>query len=237
MLVRLYEPMEEETAHEKPEPAPAAVQARDVLAVAASSWVFGISFGVVASTSGLPVTQVVLMSAVVNAAASQFGAVSTYVLGGGVVAAVAAGILLNLRYLAISMGAAPGLRGGWLSRVLRVQMANDASYALGVTVGTPEVPDERTIVIAGAAMYVAWVSGTAIGALLGPVLGDPRTIGADVALPAGFAVLLVPMLRERGARRAALAGTVIALALSPFVPLGVAVAAAAAGGALVQWSR
>src|SRR6266536_1496026 len=177
--------MEEETAHEKPEPAPAAVQARDVLAVAASSWVFGISFGVVASTSGLRVTQVVLMSAVVNAAASQFGAVSTYVLGGGVVAAVAAGILLNLRYLAISMGAAPGLRGGWLSRVLRVQMANDASYALGATVGTPEVPDERTIVIAGAAMYVAWVSGTAIGALLGPVLGDPRTIGADVALPPG----------------------------------------------------
>jgi len=155
----------------------------------------------------------------------------------GAVIAVAAGILLNLRYLAISMGAAPGLRGGWLSRVLRVQMANDASYALGATVGTPEVPDERTIVIAGAAMYVAWVSGTAIGALLGPVLGDPRTIGADVALPAGFAVLLVPMLRERGARRAALAGTVIALALSPFVPLGVAVAAATAGGALVQWSR
>jgi predicted branched-subunit amino acid permease len=229
--------MSNSMGHEEPEAARTAVQARDVLAVAASSWVFGISFGVVAATSGLGTVHVVLMSALVNAGASQFGAVSTFVHGGGVLAAVGAGILLNLRYLAISIGAAPGFSGGRLSRVLRVQMANDASYTLGATVGTPEIPDGRTIVLAGAAMYLAWVSGTAIGALLGPVLGDPRTIGADVALPAGFAALLVPMLRERAAVRAAVAGTVVALVLSPFVPLGVAVAAAAASGALAQWSR
>jgi predicted branched-subunit amino acid permease len=222
------------TGHEQPGAARTAVKARDVLAVAASSWVFGISFGVVAATSGLGATQVTVLSAVVNAGASQFGAVSTLVHGGGVLAAVGAGILLNLRYLAISIGAAPGFTGGRLSRALRLQMANDASYTLGATVGTPEVPDARAIVVAGAAMYLAWVSGTA---LLGPVLGDPRTIGADVALPAGFAALLVPMLRERAALRAAVTGTAVALLLSPFVPLGVAVAAAAASGALVQWPR
>jgi predicted branched-subunit amino acid permease len=222
---------------EEPEPARATAQARDVLAVAASSWVFGISFGVVASTSGLDKLHAILMSVLVNAGASQFGAVSTFVRGGGVLAAVGTGILLNLRYLAISIGAAPGLTGGRLSRVLRVQMANDASYTLGANAGSPEVPDGRTIVVAGGGMYLAWVSGTAIGALLGPVLGDPQTIGADVALPAGFAALLVPMLSEWSALRAAVAGTAVALLLSPFVPLGVAVAAAAASGALVQWSR
>ncbi len=78
----------------------------------------------------------------------------------------------------------------------------------------------------GIALYVLWNLGTAIGALAGPVIGDPRTYGLDAAVPAAFVALLWPQLPDLASRLTAVLAVGVTVALVPAVPIGVPVLAA-----------
>jgi predicted branched-subunit amino acid permease len=81
---------------------------------------------------------------------------------------------------------------------------------------------------AGVVLYMSWVAGTTVGALVGQGIGDPATFGLDAAFAALFLGLLVPIARDRRHVAAALLGATIALALTPFAPAGVPIIAASA---------
>jgi 4-azaleucine resistance transporter AzlC len=199
--------------------------------------VFGVSYGVLARAAGLATWQLVLMSATVFAGSSQFAAVSILAAGGGGASAVVSGALLNARYLATGAAAARALPGGRGRRFLLAQLVVDESYALGVGAGEPGRPDAPTMVRAGTALYLGWVVGSAVGGLLGPVVGDPETLGLDAAFPALFVALLWPLLDRRPAIRAALTGLAVAAVLLPVTSAGVALAGAAVAGVAVPRER
>src|SRR5439155_780884 len=69
-----------------------------------------ISFGVLARPVMGPVAPII-MSILVFSGAAQFGALAVLIAGGGAGAAIAAGVLLNARYLAMGIALAPSLRG------------------------------------------------------------------------------------------------------------------------------
>src|SRR3989440_4965402 len=213
-------------------PAPRSV--REILLTAAplglAVFVFGISFGVLAVAARLPGWAAVLMSALVFAGSAQFAALGVITAGGGVLTAIIAGALLNLRYVATGIAAAPSLPGGRLLRPVLAQLVIDESYALAVGAGEAGRPERRTLMLTGICIYVAWVGGTLAGVLLGPVLGDPRRLGLDAAFPACFVALMWPMLRGPHAVRCAIAGAIVALALAPFTPPGIPLAGAAIVG-------
>jgi 4-azaleucine resistance transporter AzlC len=196
--------------------------------------VFGVSFGVLALQVHIAGWAAVLMSVLVFAGSAQFAAIAILGAGGGVVAAVLAGALLNLRYLAVGAAVAPVLPGGPLRRMLLGQLVVDESYALGVAAGKPGRPDARTVLTTGAFLYGCWILGTLVGVMLGPVFGDPKRFGLDAAFPALFVALLWPMLTTRRAIRAAVFGGATGLVLAPFTPPGVPLAVAAALGLLVS---
>jgi predicted branched-subunit amino acid permease len=81
----------------------------------------------------------------------------------------------------------------------------------------------------GISIFICWNLGTLLGAVAGSSLGDPRRLGLDAMFPAAFLALLAPQLRAPGARVAALAGALIALALVPLTPAGVPILAASLG--------
>ena len=207
---------------------------REILAaavpIAIAVFVFGISFGVLAVAAHLPAWAPVLMSMLVFAGSAQFAALGVIAAGGSVLAAVLAGALLNLRYVATGIASARSLPGGRLLRALLAQLVVDESYVLAVTAGEAGRPDRRTLLITGAFLYTAWVAGTLLGVTVGAVLGDPKRLGLDAAFPALFTALLWPMLRGKHAVRCAVAGALVALALAPFTPLGIPLAGAAAVG-------
>jgi predicted branched-subunit amino acid permease len=68
---------------------------------------------------------------------------------------------------------------------------------------------------------------TLIGALLGDVLGDPRTYGLDAAAAAAFLALLWPRLRGRQPLAVAAGAAVVAALLTPWLMPGIPVIAAA----------
>ena len=196
------------------------------MAVAATVWFFGASFGLVARSAGMGVVAPLVLSATTFAGSAQFALTSILADGGGAVAAIAAAVLLNARYAPISISVAPLFHGPRLRRLAESQLIVDESWALSSR-GDGRF-DRRLLIGAGLLLYAAWLSGTAVGVFAGKALGDPKALGLDGAFPALFLALLVPQLRSRKATLAALLGGAIALVLIPVSPPGVPIVAASA---------
>jgi 4-azaleucine resistance transporter AzlC len=200
--------------------------AKRVSPLAPASASFGVAYGVLALTAGMGVVAPIVMSATTFAGAAQFAAASVLRDGGSVLAAVAAAVLLNARYLAISVSVAPAFRGSRLRRLLEGQLIVDESWAVA-QIGGGRI-DRRVLVGAGLLLFPCWVGGTALGVFGGDLLGDPERLGLDAAFPALFLALLTTLLVSRRTMFAAMAGGLTALVLLPFTPAGVPVIAAGA---------
>jgi 4-azaleucine resistance transporter AzlC len=200
--------------------------AKRVAPLAPASASFGVAYGVLAVTAGMGVLAPIVMSATTFAGSAQFAAASVINDDGSVLAAVAAAVLLNARYLAISVAIAPAFEGSRLRRFFESQLIVDESWAVS-QVGGGRV-DRRMLVGAGLLLFPCWVGGTALGVFGGDVLGDPKRLGLDAAFPALFLVLLITLTSSRRTVTAAVAGGLVALVLLPIAPAGVPVIAAGA---------
>jgi 4-azaleucine resistance transporter AzlC len=200
--------------------------ARAAAPIGIAAATFGASFGILARDAGMGVAAPIVMSLTTFAGSAQFAVASVLESGGAVAAAIAAAVLLNLRYLAIGISVAPGLRGSPARRLAEAQLAVDESWAVAQDGGRV---DRDRMIGAGLVLFVAWCGGTVAGVVGGSSLGDPADYGLDAMFPALFLALLVGQLDGTRARVAALAGALIALALTPLVPPGLPIVAAAAG--------
>lgn len=195
-------------------------------------FVIAISFGVLARPVMGTVAPIV-MSIVVFSGAAQFGSLAVLTAGGSTAAAIAAGVLLNARYLAMGLALAPSLSGRPLSRAGFALPTVDASWA-AASRGDGTF-DPWYMVGASIPQYVGWVLGTVIGVFAGGAIGDPRSLGLDALFPAFFVVLLFEEVRGRRKLAAAGGGAAIALGLTPLLPAGLPILAA--GAAAVAASR
>jgi 4-azaleucine resistance transporter AzlC len=180
------------------------------------------SFGVIARPLMGPVAPIV-MSVIVFAGSAQFASLAVLAAGGGAVAAIIAGALLNLRFVPMGIAIAPWLRERALGRALRAQAIVDASWAMSHLGEGRYDPD--FLLGATMAQYPMWVLGTVAGVLVGPAL-DAKALGLDAILPAFFLGLLVVELRKPGAKLVAALGASIAALLTPIAPPGVPIIAA-----------
>ena len=197
---------------------------------AIAALLLAISFGVIAQPLMGNVAPIV-MSALVFAGSAQFAATAVLAAGGGAVAAIGAGILLNLRYVPMGIALAPSLRGGAWRRAAVGQALVDFSWAAASRGGGRF--DPAFMVGATTPSYPLWVGGTAIGVFAGGLVGDPAAFGLDAIFPAFFLCLLVEgELRPGLPALVAGVGSLIALCLIPFTPAGVPVIAASAAALL-----
>jgi 4-azaleucine resistance transporter AzlC len=201
------------------------------LPFAVAAGLLAVSFGVVARPVMGTVAPIV-MSATVFAGSAQFAATAVLGAGGGAVAAIVAGILLNLRYGPMGIALAPSLGGRALTRAAHGQAMIDASWAMANLGGGRF--DPWFMVGATLPAYPVWVAGTALGVFGGELIGDPDRLGLDAIFPAFFLTLLVQGELRTGRRAIAAVciGAAVALALVPLVPPGVPVIAASVGALL-----
>jgi len=192
------------------------------LPLALAPLLFGAAFGLLAIDGGMGRLGAVVMSATTFAGSAQFAAASILDDGGGALAAIVAAIMLNARYVPISLSVASIFPGSRKRRLLESQLIVDESWALS---GRSGRFDYAILAGVGILLYVVWVGGTALGTVVGDLL-DPEAIGLDAAFPALFLALLAPYLRSRRALVTALVAGAITLALLPFAPPGVPIVAA-----------
>jgi 4-azaleucine resistance transporter AzlC len=190
--------------------------------------VVGMSFGAIAVASGLAWWMPTALSVLVFAGGSQFMVVGVIAAGGGLVAAVAGALVLNVRHLPFGLAVGDILGRGTLARLVGAHLLIDESVAFAMAQKDP-ARARAVYWFLGATAFVVWNLGTIIGAAAGQVIGDPDAFGLDAAFPAGLLALVLPSLKNSRTRDAALLGAAVALGTTPFLPAGVPVLLALAG--------
>ncbi len=208
---------------------------------------FALVLGAQASAKGLSALEVPILTGLNFGGGSEFAAIGLWtspphlLLIGGVT------MLVNCRHLLMGAAFAPYLRH--LSRrqaLPALFFMCDESWAMGLA-------DARLGAEAGRSqpfslayyfgvsigLYATWVVFTALGALLGPVLGDITRYGFDMAFPAVFLVLLRGMWKGARAAMPWAASLAVAVAVHLLVPGAWYVPAGAVAGVLAAcaWAR
>jgi predicted branched-subunit amino acid permease len=196
----------------------------------------GLSFGVFATPiiGGFAAT---VMSTIVFGGSAQVAAVGVLQGGGSVVAAILPGILLNLRFLPMSLAIGPSLRGSRSRRAAEGQAIVDASFA--ISAGADGHFHRGLLLGSWVPQAFGWIGGTLIGAIVGGVLPDPAELGVDAIFPAFFLSLLAGEVRGAPSRRPLVVialSVAITLALLPWAPAGIPVIAGSAA-ALIGLAR
>ena len=195
---------------------------------------FGLAFVALCAESGIGVWEALGFSSIVFGGSSQFAAVSVLADDGTVIAAITAGLLLNLRSLAFGVSMAPSLKGSFLWRAGVSQLMIDESTAIGSSQATHDLR-RYGYLWGGLSVFVLWNATTLIGV---SVLSEAESLitdlGIDATIPAAFLGLIWSKLENAKHRAVALIGVITALILIPFTPAGIPVIAAASA---IIWVR
>lgn len=203
---------------------------RTSLGVGLATGAYGVSFGALATASGLSVAQACALSVLMFTGASQFAFVGVLAAGGNPLSGAATAVLLGTRnaLYGLRLSGLLGLRGGWRPLAAHLVIDESSAVALGQVRESEKNGAARLGFWAtGVAVYVLWNLATLLGALAGSAVGDPRRYGLDAAVPAAFLALLAPRLRGRTPALVATGSGAVALLLVPRAPAGVPVLAAA----------
>jgi len=153
------------------------------------------AFGLLAKTVNVSLQDSFFFSLLVFAGASQFMAIDLIKAGIATVDIVLATFLLNLRHLMMSASLAVRLKEikkGWLA-FIAFGITDESFSVASMKKGTLSVPFLLTL--QGIA-YIAWVSGTITGYLLGSVLPVTLQNSLGVGLYAMFTAILVPEIKK-----------------------------------------
>ena len=202
--------------------------ARDIALVCLADAVVGLSFGAIAVGLGLPLWLPMLLSVVVFAGAAQFIFIGIVGAGGNPVAAVVAGLLVNARHVPFGFAVGDVFGSGWARRILGSHLMVDETVAFTLAQDSP-ARRRAAYWTCGAGLFLSWNAGVVAGTFGGRAIGNTDALGLDAAFPAVLLALVLPALDRAGTRAAALAGVVIALATTPYLPAGVPVLLALAG--------
>lgn len=205
---------------------------RDGLAVGVATGAYGVGFGAVAVSSGLTVAQTCVLSLLMFTGASQFALAGVVAAGGAPLSGAVTALLLGTRNTLYGLRMAPLLKWGGWRRIGAAHILIDESTAMAV--GRDRTEGVRLgFLTTGVSVFVLWNLATAIGALAGDAVGDPRTFGLDAAVGAAFLALLWPRLKDRRNVLVAVLAAAVALSLVPVAAPGVPVLAAGGVALLV----
>ena len=202
----------------------AALRASLSVGIAVSA--YGVSFGALSVAAGLDIWQTSVLSLLMFSGGSQFALIGVIGSGGAGPAAVAAAVLLGTRNSLYAIRMAPIVGPGWAKRLAAGHLTIDESTA----VATAQVSLRGQRIgfwVTGIVIFVGWNATTLAGAFLGDLVGDVSQYGLDAAAAAAFLGLLWPRLKELQPVVVAIGAAVVAAALTPVLPSGLPVLAAA----------
>ncbi|HEV2583386.1 MAG TPA: AzlC family ABC transporter permease [Ktedonobacteraceae bacterium] len=173
--------------------------ARKALPLAASVFFVGLVFGVLARQARMGGVEATLMSVLVFAGASQFVALSLWMIAPfPVMTIILTTFVVNMRHLLMGASLRP-----WFSRLPRLAayctlfFMVDESWALTMGELNAGGRDGAFLLGSGLLLYVAWVASSIVGLVAGASIQNPAQWGLDFAFTAVFIALLAGMWRGR----------------------------------------
>ncbi len=220
------------------EPAPVKIlqspAVRIGLSISIATGLYGVSFGALSVTSGLDFWQTRALSLLLFSGGSQFAFIGVVAGGGSGVAAMGAATLLGMRNGIYGMQINALLQPRGWRRFAAAQLTIDESTATSTGQTDPD-EQKRGFWTAGIGVFVLWNLFTALGAMAGEALGDPKQWGLDGAAVAAFLGLLWPRLKGKEPVAIAVVCALATVLAVPFVPPGVPILVAALVAAGIGW--
>ncbi|MGE0812696.1 MAG: AzlC family ABC transporter permease [Vicinamibacterales bacterium] len=168
------------------------------VALGLASSVLGAGVGVAARQAGLPLWGTVLMSGSVFAGAAQFAALTLWVAPLPYAPIWLSTFAVNARFALLTASLSPWLRHyrGWVQG-LSTFLMGEGQWAIASNAHLRGERDIGVFVGSGLVVWFVWMTGTTVGYLAAPVLGDPRRLGLDLVLVLFFAATLTTTWRGR----------------------------------------
>jgi 4-azaleucine resistance transporter AzlC len=194
--------------------------ARMFLPVAISIAAYGVVWGVLAGQAGLSVLEVMLMSGLVFAGASQFVALDMWTPGSlPILSIIVATAIVNLRMLLMTATLRPLVTHLPPARgLLAMIFVADENWALTMSQVAKGKGSVAFLLGSGMLSWVFWFASTLVGRLLGSAIDDPAKYGLDFAFTATFLALLFGMWRGRSDVVPWLVAAVVAVATAKLIP-------------------
>ncbi|NML16054.1 AzlC family ABC transporter permease [Azohydromonas caseinilytica] len=190
--------------------------------------------GAQAAQKGLGAVEVPLLTGLNFAGGSEFTAVRLWTSPPHVLLIVAMSFLVNSRHILMGAALAPYLRHlPWRRAMAALFFMCDESWAMALADAQRRASRRISLAYylgASAGLYATWVSCTALGAALGPVISDVERYGFDMAFTAVFLVLLRGMWKGLRPCRPWLVSLAVAALTYRLVPGAWYVAAGAVAG-------
>jgi 4-azaleucine resistance transporter AzlC len=203
---------------------------------------FAFVLGSQAVQKGISPIEVPLMTGLNFGGGSEFAAVELWTSPPHVLLIVAITLLVNSRHFLMGAALAPLIRHLPKRKAFpALFFMCDESWAMGLADARKAGTRLSLGYYMGVALglYVSWIVFTAVGALIGPVLGDVTRYGFDMAFPAVFLVMLAGMWKGVAASRPWLVSLVAAATTHLLLPGAWYVPAGALSGVLAAylWAR
>lgn len=179
---------------------------------------YGVSFGALGVSSGLDILQTMSLSLLMFTGASQFALIGVIAAGGTSVAAIVTAFFVGIRNFAYAVSMNDLLRVEGIKKFIAGHLTIDESTAMALS--HKEKYGSFAFWVTGTSVFVFWNLATLLGAVAINVAGDPKALGLDAAVVAGFLALLWPQLKSRQLQYLALASAAIALLTFSFTPAG-----------------
>ena len=208
---------------------------RAIALMCLSVGLIGVSYGASAVAAGFPVWLPVATASLVVAGSSEFLFVGIIAGGGNPFAAALAGLLVNARHVPYGLALPDVLGTGW-RRVLGTQVMNDESVVMALS--QPDAARQRgTYWLSGLGVLLCWPLGALLGAQAATFVHNTDAFGLDAMFPTVILALILPALKDKTTRNAALVGSAVALAVFSFTPAGLPELLALAVAAVILLRR
>lgn len=204
---------------------------RDESPILLGTMPFGMIFGVLAQSAGLPGGVAQAMSSIIFAGSAQFIVAQLIGQSAPWFVIILTGAIVNLRHMLYSASIAPYLKhlpARW--KLLLAYLLTDEAYAVAIL--RYMRPDQGgpnghwyflgTELI----LWTTWQLSTAVGILLGALV--PAAWSLDFTLPLTFIAIVIPAIKDRGTVAAAVvAGVLAVVAFDAPLKLGLVIAVVA----------
>ena len=200
----------------------------------ASSIIYGIAFGLLATGVGLSNLEAVLMSVLVFSGSAQVVVLQAWATNPSLFTVFVAVMVANIRYLLMGAALRSWLAplGAFKSTLILLPLV-DGSFAVSFRERARGDHDAGVLLGSSLVSYGGWVIGTAIGTRAGHLIANPRGIGLDFIIVAFCAASAATLLRRRADIWPAAAAVFAVIACEQFAPGPWTVVAAAVAAAIV----
>ncbi len=158
----------------------------------------GLLYGALATAKGMSVGDVLLASGLIFAGGAQLAAIQIWTVPVPITALLVSTLLINARYILMSASLAPKVAHlPLLGRIVGFHVLADENWAMSERRAAGGRVSAPYFFGMGAVFWINWMAFSTLGALTGPLIGDPTRFGADFAFTAMFIALTAGFARSR----------------------------------------